>query len=132
MSLRSMTFVTTRPNRCKHLWPSLLQKLIILISLTGCIAAPTAGCRPVVPSSWEEGLGVVEKNTVITYFYRSSIVCSATTPHPSFPKEGTTLGARPLFGQTWSSAPAAGPVSSLSVTENSLDCSRRKKRRNST
>ena len=26
------------------------------------------------------------------YFYRSSIVCSATTPHPSFPKEGTTLG----------------------------------------
>ena len=50
MSLRSMTFVTTRPNRCKHLWLSLLQKLIILISLTGCIAAPTAGCRPVVPS----------------------------------------------------------------------------------
>ena len=42
MSLRSMTFVTTRPNRCKHLWLSLLQKLIILISLTGCIAAPTA------------------------------------------------------------------------------------------
>ena len=62
---------------------------------------------------------MVEKNTVITYFYRSSIVCSATTPHPSsvanggfaplggaaatpvaalkppvaFPKEGTTLGA---------------------------------------
>ena len=37
---------------------------------------------------------MVEKNTVITYFYRSSIVCSATTPHPSSPEEGTTLGAR--------------------------------------
>ena len=33
MSLRSMTFVTTRPNRCKHLWLSLLQKLIIMITL---------------------------------------------------------------------------------------------------
>ena len=40
-----------------------------MITLAGCVAAPTAGCRPVVPSSWEEGLGVVEKNTVITYFY---------------------------------------------------------------
>ena len=27
---------------------------------------------PVVPSSWEEGCGVVEKNTVITY-YKSNI-----------------------------------------------------------
>ena len=38
---------------------------------------------------------MVERNTVITYF-RSSIVCSATTPrrcapHPSSPEEGTTL-----------------------------------------
>ena len=49
----------------------------------------------VVPSFWKEGLGVVEKNTVITYFYRSSIVCSATTPHPSSPEEGTTLGVLP-------------------------------------
>ena len=40
-----------------------------MICFTGCVAAPTAGCRPVVPSSWEEGLGVVEKNIVITYFY---------------------------------------------------------------
>ena len=24
-----------------------------MISLAGCVAAPTAGCRPVVPSSWE-------------------------------------------------------------------------------
>ena len=29
-------------------------------------------------------------------FYRSSIVCSATTPHPSSPEEGTTLGANLL------------------------------------
>ena len=27
---------------------------------------------PVVPSSWEEGCGVVEKNTVITY-YKSNV-----------------------------------------------------------
>jgi hypothetical protein len=26
MLLRSMTFVTTQPNRCEHLWHSLLQK----------------------------------------------------------------------------------------------------------
>ena len=31
-----------------------------MITLAGCVAAHTAGCRPVVPSSWEEGttLGV--------------------------------------------------------------------------
>ena len=40
-----------------------------MICFAGCVAAPTAGGRPVVPSSWEEGLGGVEKNTVITYFY---------------------------------------------------------------
>ena len=45
---------------------------------------------PVVPSFWKEGLGVVEKNTVFSNFYRSSIVCLATTPHPSSPEEGTT------------------------------------------
>jgi hypothetical protein len=44
----------------------------------------------VVPSFWKEGLGVVEKNTVFSNFYRSSIVCLATTPHPSSPEEGTT------------------------------------------
>ncbi len=36
--------------------------------------------QPVVPSSWEEGLGVVEKNNDITY-YKLNI---------SFQKEGTT------------------------------------------
>ena len=39
-----------------------------MITLAGCVSAHTAGCRPVVPSSWEEGSGVVEKKTVITYF----------------------------------------------------------------
>jgi hypothetical protein len=29
--------------------------------------------QPVVPSSWEEGCGVVEKNTVITY-YKSKVL----------------------------------------------------------
>ena len=30
-----------------------------MICFTGCVAAPTAGCRPAVPSFWKEGLGVV-------------------------------------------------------------------------
>ena len=60
MSLRSMTFVTTRPNRCKHLWLSLLQKLIIVICFAGCVTVPTAGCRPVVPSFLWWGQRVVE------------------------------------------------------------------------
>ncbi len=64
-----------------------------MISLAGCVAAHTAGCRPVVPSSWEEGLGVVEKNNVRHIcFICCDRVCSATTPHPSSPEEGTTLG----------------------------------------
>jgi hypothetical protein len=29
---------------------------------------------PVVPSSWEEGLGVVEKNTVTTYFIGQALL----------------------------------------------------------
>ena len=49
MSLRSMTFVTTRPNRCKHLWLSLLQKLIIMISFTGCGAVSCRGRPPCLP-----------------------------------------------------------------------------------
>ena len=65
-----------------------------MICFTGCVAVPTAGCRPVVPSSWEEGLGVVEKNNVRHIcLIGCDRVCSATTPHPSFPKEGTTLDA---------------------------------------
>ena len=66
----------------------------------------------VVPSFWKEGLGVVEKNNVrhiclIGY----DRFCSATTPYPSSPEEGTTLGARrreqrwargfPPFGGDW-------------------------------
>ena len=43
----------------------------------------------VVPSSWEEGLGVVERNTVLTYFIGLALFFS-TTPDPSFRKEGTT------------------------------------------
>ena len=48
---------------------------------------PLAACSPLL---LKEGLGVVEKNTVFSNFYRSSIVCLATTPHPSSPEEGTT------------------------------------------
>ena len=50
---------------------------------------------PVVPSSWEEGLGMVEKNNDITY-YKSNIYKMvepffvSTTPDPSIQKEGTT------------------------------------------
>ena len=80
-----------------------------MITLAGCVAAHTAGCRPVVPSSWEEGSGVVEKNNVRHIcLIGCDRVCSATTPHPSFPKEGTTLGvdnagARlpSLYGRGW-------------------------------
>ena len=74
-----------------------------MISLVCCVAA----C--VVPSSWEEGLGMVEKNNVRHIcLIGCDRVCSATTPHPSFPKEGTTLGidnagARlpSLYGRGW-------------------------------
>ena len=63
---------------------------------------------PVVPSSWEEGSGVVEKKNDITYYkqyinksnliYRFPRRCAPliapssrfATPNPSFPKEGTT------------------------------------------
>ena len=49
---------------------------------------------PVVPSSWEEGLGVVEKNHDITYKelnnWNGRTLFVTTTPCPSFPKEGTT------------------------------------------
>ena len=85
-----------------------------MISFTGCVAVHTAGCRPVVPSSWEEGLGVVEKNNVRHIcLIGCDRVCSATTPHPSFPKEGTTLGvdnagARlpSLYGRGWGVGPS--------------------------
>ena len=95
-----------------------------MITLAGCVAAHTAGCRPVVPSSWEEGLGVVEKNNVrhicliccdrvlFRYLHRRYAPLIAPSsrfaPHPSFPKEGTTLGvdnagARlpSLYGRGW-------------------------------
>ena len=47
---------------------------------------------PVVPSSWEEGCGVVEKNNDITYYNlgKSRTLFVSTTPDPSFQKEGTT------------------------------------------
>ena len=35
-----------------------------MICFAGCVTVPTAGCLPVVPSFWKEGLGVVEKNNV--------------------------------------------------------------------
>ena len=38
-----MTFVTTRPNRCKHLWLSLLQKLIVDSSFS---AVATKAAKP--------------------------------------------------------------------------------------
>jgi len=50
--------------------------------------------QPVVPSSWEEGLGVVEKNNDITYYKlnirKGRTLFVSTTPDPSFQKEGTT------------------------------------------
>ena len=110
-----------------------------MICFAGCVAAHTAGCRPVVPSSWEAtgafraatgvaaapqrganppfflryryesgkaerategGPGVVEKNNVRHIcLIGCDRVCSATTPHPSVPKEGTTLGARHCSGR---------------------------------
>ena len=49
---------------------------------------------PVVPSSWEEGCGVVEKNNVRTYYtpnnYNKSNLICRYHPYPSFQKEGTT------------------------------------------
>ena len=51
----------------------------------------------VVPSSWEEGSGVVETNNVRHIFLiGDDRLYISTTPsygHPSFHKEGTTLGA---------------------------------------
>ena len=77
-----------------------------MISLAGCVAVPTAGCRPVVPSFWKEGLGVVEKNDVRHIcFICCDRVCSATTPHPSSPEEGITLGARHCSGRRPPPAP---------------------------
>ena len=77
-----------------------------MISFTGCGTVPTAGCRPVVPSSGEEGLGVVAeqirtqpiKQICRTLFF-------STTPGPSFQKEGTTLGARHCSGRRPPPAP---------------------------
>ena len=80
---------------------------------------PTAGCRPVVPSFGKEGLGVVARQQCSTYLFNR--LCPylfryhprRCAPHPSFPKEGTTLdarrrGPRRVFGQTQGSAPTAG------------------------
>ena len=71
-----------------------------MICFAGCVTVPTAGCLPVVPSFWKEGLGVVEKNNVRHIcFICCDRVCSATTPHPSSPEEGITLGARHCSGR---------------------------------
>ena len=107
-----MTFVTTRPNRCKHLWLSLLQKLIINNYdfprlLCRCPYGWLSACCPLLLGGGVGGGREKYCHYLFLYFYRSSIVCSATTPHPSFPKEGTTLGvdnagARlPSFGGDW-------------------------------
>ena len=80
-----------------------------MICFTGCVAVHTAGCRPVVPSSWEEGLGVVEKNNVRHIcFICCDRVCSATTPAPLLPGGGDHAGCSSLFGQTRGSAPTVG------------------------
>ena len=68
-----------------------------MICFAGCVAAPTAGCRPVVPSSWEEGLGVVEKNTVITYFY---IFIGQALFVPLPPRTPTSRRRRPRWVST--------------------------------
>ena len=66
-----------------------------MICFAGCVAAHTAGCRPVVPSSGEEGLGVVEKNTVITYY----ICLTLFVPLPPLTPPPRRRGLR------WASAP---------------------------
>ena len=79
--------------------PSLFGQTVLLPSFRrgwGRWSAPTAGCRPVVPSSGEEGLGVVaeqKRSQPIKQICRTLFF--STTPHPSFQKEGTTLGALP-------------------------------------
>ena len=55
----------------------------------------------VIPSFWKEGLGVVEKNNVRHIcFICCDRVCSATTPHPSSPEEGTT-GRHPAVSRVF-------------------------------
>jgi len=69
----------------------------------------------VVPSFWKEGLGVAKHeegamrgaqrrgkrkirfDIFIIHTIGSDIICSATTPDPSSPEEGTTVGALHTF-----------------------------------
>ena len=89
---------------CPSVVPSFWKATGAFRAATGVAAAPQRGANP--PFATEGGLGVVENNNVRHICFKCcDRVCSATTPAPLLPEEGTTLGARHCSGRRPPPAP---------------------------